>query len=243
MTRRLRLQRMHRRARETRTTELLRASGEEVRARVESGDWTINRARAELGLPPLGHYGDTDVEPRPNGLLDALQCDGLISDEERDEWQRAWDEIMAAEQPHRVQILLPHRAKWTPLPKRERKSNPRGLPRMREHTISLLLGALRGDGSLEATIRVSTCRAMRVLPWDIGHAHTSRITAGDGKPTGMAAVEAAYREHVIEPLAGFLSQGLPDGLEFVVSEDPRGTQIELAHPTSPWIDPNGDPTE
>lgn len=129
-----------------------------------------------------------------------------------------------------------------PAPSRPRKSTPRGLPRMREHTRSLLLNALRGDGTIEATIRVSTCRAMRVLPWDIGYEHTSRITAGDGRPTGQAAVDAAYRAAVIEPMAAHLSQHLaaPAGLTF---ESQEFRPLRLAFPDeATTADPNGDPT-
>lgn len=50
--------RMARRAREIRTTALLRDAANEVRAEVESGDWTIDRARAAYGLAPLGPAGD-----------------------------------------------------------------------------------------------------------------------------------------------------------------------------------------
>jgi hypothetical protein len=63
---------MLRRVRETRTVELLRASGEEVRAKVESGDWTINRARQEMGLPALGPAGDETAQRRPDDLPGAM---------------------------------------------------------------------------------------------------------------------------------------------------------------------------
>lgn len=130
MTRRLRTDRMLRRVRETRTVELLRASGEEIRANVESGDWTINRARRELGLPALGPAGDKTAQARPGDLPNALQWHGLITDDEAADWQRYWDHVIAEGRPHRV-ITLPHRAEWTPTPKRPRKSTPRGVPRMR----------------------------------------------------------------------------------------------------------------
>jgi hypothetical protein len=136
MTRRLRRDRMLRRVRETRTVELLRASGEEVRGRAAT-DW----------LPP------------------AFTLPAEWNEEETADWQRYWDQVMAEGRPHRI-ITLPSRTVIRP--SRPRKSTPRGLPRMREHTRSLLLGALRGDGTPRSAARIAVCRAYRVLPGEIG---------------------------------------------------------------------------
>lgn len=108
MTRRLRTDRMRERARETRTVQLLRASGEEIRCKVESGDWTINRARAELGLPPLAELADMTATGRPGDLAKALTRTDLPplssldvafpiawDSEEIAKWRRAWDEQAA----------------------------------------------------------------------------------------------------------------------------------------------------
>jgi hypothetical protein len=198
---------MLRRVRETRTVELLRASGEEVRAKVESGDWTINRARRELGLPALGPAGDTTAQARPDGLSSALQWHGLITDDEVADWQRYWEQVMAEGRPHRI-ITLPSRTAIHP--SRPRKSAPRGLPRMREHTRSLLLNALRGDGTPRSAARIAVCRAYRVLPGEIGLS-----------PTGGTASCESAAEEIREDLeadlgiiAAELSFGLPDGLEY-----------------------------
>lgn len=99
-----------------------------------------------------------DLEPRPSWsfLLPP------ISDEQAAEWQARWDETMA-DQPHRHRIItLPQRTVIRS--ERPRKSTPRGLPRMREHIRTLLLGALRGDGTPRSAARIAVCRAYRVLP-------------------------------------------------------------------------------
>lgn len=207
-SRRLRTDRMLRRVRETRTVELLRASGEHVRA-ILGG---------EITFP------------------------AHITAEEIDRWQRAWDETMASDQPHRV-ITLPHRAEWTPRPSRPRKSSPRGHARMREHTRSLLLNALRGDGTPRSAARIAICRAYRVLPDEIGLSHVGRIADGIRSAEEIREGFAADMAADLGIITADLSFDLPDGLEFAVSEDPRGTQIELARPPTPWIDPNGAPTE
>jgi hypothetical protein len=181
---------MLRRVRETRTVELLRASGEEVRAKVESGDWTINRARREMGLPALGPAGDETLQRRRDDLPGAMAWYDLdlpvpfkvdfpptFTADEIERWQQAWDETMTAEQENRQRlIVLPSRAVIRP--GRRRKSAPRGLPRMREHTRSLLLNALRGDGTPRSAARIAVCRAYRVLPGEIGLTTTCTETNG-----------------------------------------------------------------
>lgn len=56
-----------------------------------------------------------------------------ITDEQADEWQRAWDETVG-EPTHRARIVtLPSRTVIRR--ERRRKSAPRGIPRMRKHTL------------------------------------------------------------------------------------------------------------
>jgi hypothetical protein len=64
MTRRLRTDRMHARARGIRTIALLRDSLADIAAKVHSGEWSVGRARVELGLPP------TPEALNPNGATE-----------------------------------------------------------------------------------------------------------------------------------------------------------------------------
>jgi len=56
MTRRLRTDRMTARAREARTTALLRDAYADVRAKVASGEWSAERALAETCPQPIKPY-------------------------------------------------------------------------------------------------------------------------------------------------------------------------------------------
>jgi hypothetical protein len=68
--------------------------------------------------------------------------------------------------------------------------------RMRYYTYSLLINALRSDGTYASLIQVQTCKAFRVLPWDVGFAHASRVTV---EPPGQTVGEATW-EHVLRPI-------------------------------------------
>ena len=213
MTRRLRTDRMSRHATGVRLTALLRESADEVRAKVESGEWTVNRARAAYGFPSLGLVGDAVVQKRPDDLPGALQWHGLISEDEIAEWQRAWDQAMADDPTMGRIIHLPSRT--VVRTERPRKSPPRGAPRMRKHRRELLINALRWDGPYAAA------KAYRILPDELG-------LGADG-PTGQASVDAAFAEHVIKPTVRALPRlmGLPDGIEFrfehvIEPTDPNG---------------------
>ncbi len=119
-------------------------------------------------------------------------------------------------------IYLPDRATaWLVDPKANPRRRTRGPQRMREHTRSLLLNALRSDGTLESTIQVQTCKAYRVLPWDIG-LRPQDSSVETPKLVTRADVEASYVEHVAEPIMNYLTDALPDGLEFKLTDEPGG---------------------
>jgi hypothetical protein len=227
LTRHLHTGRMLARVRQTRTAELLRASGEEVRERVAT-DW----------LPP------------------AFTLPAEWNEEETADWQRYWDQVMAEDRPHRV-VTLPSRT--AARPNRPRKSAPRGVPRMREHTRSLLLNALRGDGTPRSAARIAVCRAYRVLPGEIGLTPLGRITDGLHTPDEIRE----DLEADLGIIAAELSFGLPDGLEYQLEApepgyterfepyDMRDMQALLERPLMPrpitdrlspaaqlWLDPH-----
>lgn len=246
VTRRLRTERMTKRTARAISAAGLRADIAEIARKVREGDLTINGARTAMGFPAMKDpYGETIVRRRPGDLPGGLAWHGFaapdsLSDEAVAEWQRAWDETMAAAPSHRKIMHLPQEV--TLQPSRPRKSTPRGLPRMREHTRTLLLNALGDDGTFENHIQIRTCKALRVLPWHIGlRAQDSSIEVP--KRTTCKDVDDAFFEHIVRPAMLALPRALgADALEFVLSEDPRGTQIDLGCPATPWIDPNGDPS-
>jgi hypothetical protein len=93
------------------------------------------------------------------------------ADELRAAFEHTWAEAGAPDQqPHRLMLL--------PGPERRPTRAERRRNRMREHTRTLLINALRSDGTYGSHIRVQICKMYRVLPWDIGFAHASRITDG-----------------------------------------------------------------
>lgn len=142
MTRRLRTDRMLRRVRETRTVELLRASGEEVRERAAIG-WL------------------------PSGFLEA----GPVGDEQVARWQRAWDETVGDGRPQRL-IWLPTRLRVRP--HHQRKSTPRGLPRMRvraqrnnrEHRDALIARTVQLYGQLQTVNQILEAHGLPSRPTD-----------------------------------------------------------------------------
>lgn len=118
--------------------------------------------------------------------------------------------------------LVPDRATvWMVDPKADPRRRTRGPERMREHTRSLLLNALRSDGTLGSTIQVQTCKAFRILPWEIGlRAQDSSVEAP--KITTRADVERSWFEHVADPLIRHVQADLPDGLQLKLTEQPAG---------------------
>ena len=109
-------------------------------------DRMLRRVREERTVELLRASGE-EVRERaaigwlPSGFLEA----GPVGDAQAARWQHAWDETVGDGRPQRL-IWLPSRTVIRT--GRPRKSTPRGLPRMREHTRSLLLNALRGDRPL-----------------------------------------------------------------------------------------------
>ncbi|HEY8977867.1 MAG TPA: hypothetical protein VIN75_26870 [Burkholderiaceae bacterium] len=202
MTRRLRTDRMAARAREARTTALLRDAYADVRAKVTSGEWSVQRALAETAPA-------------------AFTCPADWDDERVAEWQERWDEFMR-DQPQRQRLItLPSRAAIRPgLP---RKSAPRGLPRMRKHRRELLINALRPDGTPESAIRVQVLKAYRVLPDDIGLTWAGRVTDGLVSAEQMRADFAADMAADAEIIAAEPSFNLPTGLEFAFEADAADT--------------------
>lgn len=124
--------------------------------------------------------------------------------------------------------VVPDRAAvWMVDPKEDPRRRARGPQRMREHTRSLLINALRSDGTLESTIQVQTCKAFRILPWDIG-LRAQDSAAEVPKPTTHADVAAAYVEHVASPIADYIAKGLltPEQVRFAYGTDLPETDSE-----------------
>lgn len=143
-----------------------------------------------------------------------------ITDEQAAEWQRAWDWTVVNDPAPRRIMRLPQRPVFTP---RLRKFTPRGVPRMREHTRSLLINALRSDGTPSGNARVQTLRAFRVLPWEIGFDYASRIAAGVRTRDEILAEFAADAAADLGIIAAELSFHLPEGLELVLSDEQADT--------------------
>lgn len=187
-TRRLRTDRMLLRVAEPRAAELLRRDLGALREKLANGDLSINGARAAMGLKPFVAASSMDPETAA-------------------QWQAEWDATVGNDI-HRPLLLLPGKAE---VHQRDPKTNPRrrarGPQRMREHTYTLLLNALRSDGTLDSTIQVQTCKAYRVLPWDIGlRAQSSDVEVP--KRVTQADLADAYRDYVIEPIESYISKGL-----------------------------------
>jgi hypothetical protein len=194
-TRRLRTDRMLLRVAEPRAADLLRRDLGELREKLANGDLSINGARAAMGLKPF--VAASSVGP-----------------ETAAQWQAEWDATVGHDI-HRPLLLLPGKPEVHP------RRRARGPQRMREHTYSLLLNALRSDGTPESTIQVQTCKAYRVLPWDIGlRAQNSAVEVP--KPVTRADVEHSYFEHVAEPLLRHVQPFLPEGLEYKLTAAPDG---------------------
>lgn len=204
MSRRIRTDRMRTRAITARTARHLREAVAEVLTLAAAGDdwWRtlIDQIEPIDLTAPAEHMIRVAAPPESPSDWDA---------EEIAKWQRAWDETIGSE-PHRHGIIwLPSRT--TIRPRRPRKSTPRGVPRMREHTRSLLINALRSDGTLSSTITVQTCKAYRVLPWDIGF-RPQNSTEEPPPLITREEVEDAHHAYVIEPIKGYVEESLTSGL-------------------------------
>ncbi len=160
------------------------------------------------------------------------------ADKLRDEFEAAWADTVGGDPMRQKLILLPSTPQVERRPTRlERRRN-----RQRKHTHNLLIDALRSDGTPGSTIRVRTCKAFRVLPWEIGLPWSGRMTAGlvtadeirasEGIAVKQRADEmaATLNEHVLGPLLWDLQletgADIEPGLRFEFTDD-----TDLTDPT------------
>jgi hypothetical protein len=130
-----------------------------------------------------------------------------------------WTEHFTAELEALWQEARTGPAVWLPpskLPQARPTRLERRTDRMREHTRTLLLNALRPDGTHGSLIQVQTCKAYRALPWEIGlRGQDSAVETP--KPVTRADIEHAYFENVIDPIAAYVGKGLLNPDQFRVA--------------------------
>lgn len=154
---------------------------------------------------------------------------GTVSPEDVARLQQAWDEIVGADSAGLNQIHhMPTQAKIQLRVSERRARSIHRDKRMRWHTYSLLIHALRSDGTMGSTICVQTCKAYRGLPWDIGFPHASLVTgtAPDGTTSAETVAEDVAADMGI--VAAELSFLAPPGLEFVFDDAPEPIDLTAA---------------
>lgn len=139
MNSRLHTDRMRERARRVYAAAALRENIADLAEKVAHGDVNLNGARVAMGFPPIRQLRGLANQPTRPGC-----------GHEPSWWTQdggGYTCMVCGRQPH---------------------VRKRGPQRMREHTRSLLLNALRGDGTPHGAARIAICRAYRVLPDEIG---------------------------------------------------------------------------